>query len=225
MSESASNRPKWPYAVVAALFLLLGVDIGVRFANRGAAGSTAPPAALAQPGASPSAQTAPAAPAANGTTKVIVVRVGDKGSRADGDPGSDPTPPQPDPLQEAQTRLVAQWAKGADAGPLYPQRGTEPPMPPPSGKYAGLLAAAQAARGKGDNDEALRIYEEAEGVATDPREKEDMRFQQLWLHFERHDFKDVRRIAEAIGANPARAEARTQAAEILSKLDIKGGGK
>lgn len=206
MSEGSSLRAKWPYAVTAALFLLVGIDVGMRLSARGDRAPAASPAALEKSAAGSSA-----APAKN----TVVHR---------GTPGSDSRPeqaPAPDPAKEAAKSLVERWAAAPDGGPMYATRAEEPPMPRAEGKLAELQEAAERAGAKGDKKGAASLYKDAEDAAAEPRQKEEMRLRRLWILFDLGEMKEVRRLAEEIGAHPVRAESRKIASEVLAKLDSK----
>jgi hypothetical protein len=210
MPLASAARAKWPYAVVALLFTLVGIDIGLRIAGQRA---PAPDGAEGRD-ATRGGAAAPVRP------RIVVVPAG---GGATGEREDAPRAPEPpDPYREAAAKKVAEWAARApDAGPFYESRAAEPPMPPLDEKAAALARSADEALRKGDRDAALRLLGEAEAAADDPRQKDDMRVRRLWILFEANDWSGVRRLAEDLGERAVRAENRRLAAELLAKLDKK----
>ncbi|MFT3775478.1 MAG: hypothetical protein QM820_59785 [Minicystis sp.] len=186
MSENPVSRVKWSHVVVAGLFLLVGVDIGMRVASRGNAPAEARPAS-----APPAAPKPPPTVAKSESAKQDSKQADEK-------------KPQNKPAEAPTTREVG------------------PALPPPSGKVAELIKAAEEANAKGDKPGAIAKLKEAAAAADEPARKEELTLRALWIHYEIGEMAEVKRIAEAMMAHPVREENQRVAEEVLAKLASKG---
>jgi hypothetical protein len=187
-----------------AIVLGLGVDIGLRLADRTDSGVGSPPPATSQ--------------ARRALPKADRVYVPHQDPFAAADAEAElGAPPLVDPEVEQAERLQDQWEKPV----AFESRVDEGPMPAMSEEVASLISSADEAVSAGEMDEAIESLQKAEASTRDSRRKEEIKSRRLWLVMDQGDVQAAREIAHDLGENAVRLETRQMAAEVLVKLDSK----